>query len=44
MEHTPNSTIRGNFGTAFIDTLEDAQAGVLDIHFKATFCPEADLL
>ena len=44
VEHTPNSTIRGNFGTAFIDNLEDVQAGVLDIHFKATFCPEADLL
>lgn len=43
-EHTPNSSIRGRFGTAFIDNLDDVQAGVLDIHFKASFCPEADLL
>jgi len=41
--HVPGQELKGTFGTGFVQS-DGSPSGIVNIHFKAVYCPEADLL
>jgi hypothetical protein len=42
--HQPGQKLNGTFGTGFVLASDGSASGIVNISFKAVFCPEADLL